>query len=93
MTSNPQRQELIGQLAVIEGHIRGIARMVDQDADCLEILTQTSAVTGLLRSVALDLVGNDLQHCLTQAIQSADPAYRDAKVSEASTAISRLVRS
>ena len=93
MTSNPQRQELIGQLAVIEGHIRGIARMVDQDANCLEILTQTSAATGSLRSVALDLVGNHLRHCLTQAIDSPDPAYRDAKVAEASTAISRLVRS
>jgi len=44
MTGNPQRQELIGQLAVIEGHIRGIARMVYQDANCIEILTQTSAV-------------------------------------------------
>ena len=93
MTSNPQRQELIGQLAVIEGHIRGIARMVDQDANCLEILTQTSAVTGSLRSVALDLVDNHLRHCLTQAIDSPDPAYRDAKVAEASTAIARLVRS
>lgn len=93
MTGNPQRPELIGQLAVIEGHIRGIARMVYQDANCIEILTQTSAVTGSLRSVALDLVDSHLQHCLTQAIHSPDPAYRDAKVAEASTAIARLVRS
>ena len=93
MTGNPQRPELIGQLAVIEGHIRGIARMVYQDANCIEILTQTSAVTGSLRSVALDLVDNHLRHCLTQAIHSPDPAYRDAKVAEASTAIARLVRS
>ena len=93
MTGNPQRPELIGQLAVIEGHIRGIARMVYQDANCIEILTQTSAVTGSLRSVALDLVDTHLRHCLTQAIHSPDPAYRGAKVAEASTAISRLVRS
>ena len=92
MTGNPQRPELIGQLAVIEGHIRGIARMVYQDANCIEILTQTSAVTGSLRSVALDLVDTYLRHCLTQAIDSPDPAYRGAKVAEASTAIARLVR-
>ena len=66
--------------------------MVDGDADCIEILTQTSAVTGSLRSVALDLVDTHLRHCLTQAIDSPDPAYRGAKVAEASTAIARLVR-
>ncbi len=92
MTSNDTRQEVIGQLAVVEGHIRAIASMVTQHANCTEILTATSAVADSLRSVALNLVGNHLDHCLTQAIDSPDPRYQDAKVREASTAIARFIR-
>ncbi|AGZ53819.1 metal-sensitive transcriptional repressor family protein [Mycobacterium kansasii] len=80
------------RLRRIEGQIRGIAKMIDDDKYCIDILTQISAASSALRSVALNLLDDHLDSCVSQAItQGGDEA--DVKLAEASAAIARLVRS
>ena len=79
------------RLKRIEGQIRGIARMVDDDVYCIDILTQVSAATKALQAVALGLLDDHLGHCVREAVQAGDDA--DAKLREATDAIARLVRS
>ncbi|KKC04094.1 metal-sensitive transcriptional regulator [Mycobacterium nebraskense] len=80
------------RLRRIEGQIRGIAKMIDDDKYCIDILTQISAASSALRSVALNLLDDHLEHCVSQALtQGGNEA--DVKLSEASAAIARLVRS
>ncbi|GAA1982860.1 metal-sensitive transcriptional regulator [Isoptericola halotolerans] len=76
----------------IEGQVRGIARMIDEDVYCIDILTQVSAVTKALQSVSLALVEDHLGHCVVDAARESDEAGA-SKVKEASAAIGRLVRS
>ncbi len=80
------------RLRRIEGQVRGLQRMVEQDTYCIDVLTQISAATKALESVALLLLEEHLEHCVTHAIQ-AGGEEADAKVREASQAIARLVRS
>jgi DNA-binding FrmR family transcriptional regulator len=80
------------RLKRIEGQVRGLQRMVDEDEYCIDVLTQVSAVTRALQSVALGLLEDHLGHCVTQAIDEGGPEA-EAKVKEASAAIARLVRS
>jgi CsoR family transcriptional regulator, copper-sensing transcriptional repressor len=80
------------RLRRIEGQIRGIAKMIDEDKYCIDILTQISAASSALRSVALNLLDDHLDNCVSQAIaQGGDEAK--VKLAEASAAIARLVRS
>lgn len=80
------------RLRRIEGQIRGLQRMVEEETYCIDILTQVSAATRALESVALGLLDDHLHHCLTHAAQ--DPSQSmDDKIAEASAAIARLVRS
>jgi DNA-binding FrmR family transcriptional regulator len=80
------------RLRRIEGQVRGLQAMIDDDRYCIDILTQISAVTRALQSVALGLVDDHLSHCVREAIDAGGPEA-DAKVAEASAAIARLVRS
>jgi DNA-binding FrmR family transcriptional regulator len=80
------------RLRRIEGQVRGIARMVDEDAYCIDILTQVSAATKALQAVALGLLDDHMSHCVRQAAEHGGPEA-DAKLKEASEAIARLVRS
>ena len=80
------------RLRRIEGQIRGLQRMVEDDAYCIDVLTQISAATRALESVALELLGDHLRHCMAEAIGRGGPEA-DAKVQEARAAIERLVRS
>jgi CsoR family transcriptional regulator, copper-sensing transcriptional repressor len=80
------------RLRRIEGQIRGLEAMIDDDRYCIDILTQISAATRALQSVALELVDDHLSHCVREAIHAGGPDA-DAKVAEASAAIARLVRS
>ena len=86
------KQAHLRRLARIEGQVRGITRMVEDDQDCLAVLTQVSAVTSALRSVALGLLDEHLAHCVTHAVQGGGPEA-EAKLAEASAAIARLVKS
>ncbi len=80
------------RLARIEGQVRGISRMVDEDKYCIDILTQVSAVTKALQAVSLGLLEDHVGHCVVDAARESDEAAQ-AKVREASDAIARLVRS
>lgn len=79
------------RLRRIEGQVRGLQRMVDQDVYCIDILTQVSAVNKALQSVAVGLVEDHLSHCVRDAV-AGGAEEADAKVAEASTAIARLLR-
>ena len=85
-------QELINRLSRIEGQVRGISRMVEDDKYCIDILTQVSAASRALQCVALLLLEDHMQDCLLDAAQ-AGGAERENKLKEATEAIGRLVRS
>ncbi|MDP9407947.1 MAG: metal-sensitive transcriptional regulator [Actinomycetota bacterium] len=80
------------RLRRVEGQIRGLQRLVEDETYCIDVLTQVSAATKALESFALSLLEEHLQHCVAQALE-AGGAEADAKVKEASAAIARLVRS
>jgi CsoR family transcriptional regulator, copper-sensing transcriptional repressor len=80
------------RLRRIEGQVRGLQRMVNEDVYCIDVLTQVSAVTRALQAVALGLLEDHLGHCVAQAIEQGGPEAEE-KVREAAAAVSRLVRS
>lgn len=87
-----EKQALLNRLRRVEGQVRGLQRMVEGDTYCIDILTQVSAATKALETVALNLLDEHLRHCVADAARtSGDEA--DAKLTEASEAIARLVRS
>ena len=86
------RDELLRRLRRVEGQVRGIAQMVEDDRYCIDVLTQVSAVTSALHGVAVGLLDDHLRHCVADAI-AADSADADDKVREATTAINRLLKS
>ena len=86
------KQAVLRRLRKVEGQVRGLAKMVENDTYCIDILTQISASTRALESVALLLLEEHLAHCVAHAVAQGGKAA-DAKVKEASTAIARLVRS
>ena len=86
------KERYLARLKRIEGQARGIHRMVDEEQYCIDILTQVSALTKALESVALGLLDDHLKHCVVDAARMGGPDA-DAKVKEASDAIARLVRS
>ena len=79
------------RLRRIEGQVRGLQRMVDEDAYCIDVLTQISAVKSALQAVALELLDDHLSHCVAEALSQGGADARE-KVAEASAAIARLVR-
>ena len=96
-THNPwgyaeHKQDYVRRLRRIEGQVRGLQRMVDEDQYCIDILTQISAVTKALESTALKMLDEHLSHCVTHAIEAGGQEAED-KLAEASAAIARLVRS
>jgi CsoR family transcriptional regulator, copper-sensing transcriptional repressor len=80
------------RLRRIEGQVRGLQRMVEDDTYCIDVLTQISAVTRALQAVAVGLLEDHLGHCVSQAVERGGPEA-EAKVKEAAQAVSRLVRS
>lgn len=83
---------LLARLRRAEGQVRGIQRMIDNDEYCIDILTQVSAATKALETVALSLLDDHLKHCVAQATRQGGEVA-DQKLDEASRAIARLVRS
>lgn len=79
------------RLRRIEGQIRGLQRMVEEETYCIDVLTQVSAATKALESFALIILDEHLRHCVAHA--AGDPEQLDEKITEASEAIARLVRS
>ncbi|MGW0988602.1 metal-sensitive transcriptional regulator [Streptomyces sp. NPDC002486] len=86
-----QKDEHLKRLRRIEGQIRGLQRMVDEDVYCIDILTQVSASTKALQSFALQLLEEHLRHCVADAALKGGDEI-DAKVKEATQAIARMLR-
>ena len=80
------------RMARIEGQVRGIARMIDEDKYCIDVLTQVSAVTKALQAVSLGLLEEHMAHCVANAVAAGGEEGTE-KLREASAAIARLVRS
>jgi CsoR family transcriptional regulator, copper-sensing transcriptional repressor len=83
------RDDYLARLRRIEGQVRGLQRMVSEDKYCIDILTQVSSVTRALQGVAVGLLDEHMRHCVMDAAAQGD----DSKVSEATAAIERLIRS
>jgi CsoR family transcriptional regulator, copper-sensing transcriptional repressor len=88
----PSKEDYLARLRRIEGQVRGLQKMVEDDKYCIDILTQVSATTRALQSVALGLMEDHLGHCVSQAAAEGGE-FAAAKVREASEAITRLVKS
>jgi len=86
------KEAVLRRLRRIEGQVRGLQRMVGEEAYCIDVLTQVSAASRALRSVALELLGDHLAHCVNDAVRASGPEA-DEKIEEARRAIERLVRS
>lgn len=86
------KDDVLKRLRRIEGQVRGLQRMVEEDTYCIDVLTQVSAATKALQAVALSLLNDHLAHCVADAARQGGEVA-DEKVKEASDAIARLVRS
>jgi CsoR family transcriptional regulator, copper-sensing transcriptional repressor len=86
------KKALLKRLARVEGQVRGVARMVEEDRYCIDVLDQVSAITSAMQKVAMSLVREHMDHCVAEAVRSDDDGGR-AKLDEAAQAIERLVRS
>lgn len=85
------KDDYLKRLRRIEGQVRGLQRMVDEDTYCIDVLTQVAAVTKALQAVSLGLLEDHVGHCVVEAARESDDAAQ-LKVREASDAIARLVR-
>lgn len=86
------KDDYSARLKRIEGQVRGLQRMIDEDTYCIDVLTQISSVTKALQGVGMGLVDEHLRHCVKDAVAEGDEAG-DAKINEATAAIARLLRS
>ena len=89
VVAQPRKQALHKRLARIEGQVRGVAKMVDEDRYCIEVLTQVAAVRSALLSVALELLRNHTHGCVQNAIASG---RGDASIDELMVVLERLAR-
>ena len=83
----------IHRLRRIEGQVRGLQRLIEDENSCVDVLTQVSAATKALQSVAVQLMNDHLSHCVANAVHSGDADEADRIVAEAGKAIERLVKS
>ncbi|MDA3644075.1 metal-sensitive transcriptional regulator [Saccharopolyspora indica] len=86
------KENYLKRLRRVEGQVRGLARMIEEDQYCIDVLTQVSAVTRALQAVSIGLLDEHLKHCVAEAVAEGGE-NADEKVKEASDAIARLVRS
>jgi DNA-binding FrmR family transcriptional regulator len=87
------KADYIARLKRIEGQIRGLQRLVEEDTYCIDVLTQVSAATKALQSVAVGLVDEHIRHCVRDAAAGDDPVEADRMIADATRAIERLVKS
>jgi CsoR family transcriptional regulator, copper-sensing transcriptional repressor len=86
------KQQLLARLRRVEGQVRGLQRMIEDDTYCIDVLTQVAAVSKALQSVGIKLLDEHLQHCVAGAAASGDSERTTALVHEASKAVERLLR-
>ncbi|HEX9993358.1 MAG TPA: metal-sensitive transcriptional regulator [Acidimicrobiales bacterium] len=87
-----RKDEYLARLRRIEGQVRGLQRMVDEDTYCIDVLTQVAAVSKALQSVAVGLLDEHLHHCVAEAVTAGGPDAEE-KLAEATAAVQRLLRS
>jgi DNA-binding FrmR family transcriptional regulator len=87
-----RKEAIQRRLRRVEGQVRGLQRMIDEDKYCIDVLDQVAAATKALQAVAVELLDDHLSHCVTDAV-AAGGRTAEEKVAEASAAIARLVRS
>ena len=87
------KDDYLRRLARIEGQVRGLQRMINEDTYCIDVLTQINSVTAALRGVSVGLLDEHVRHCVREATESGDAVSADRMVTEATRAIERLVRS
>ena len=85
------KPKLLNRLSRIEGQVRGIARMVDEDRYCIDVLTQLQAVRAALRRVESEILKDHLDHCVTAALVDGDEAERRAKAAELIAVLDRAL--
>ncbi|MCU1503216.1 MAG: transcriptional regulator [Ilumatobacteraceae bacterium] len=86
------KQQLQARLRRIEGQVRGLQRMIDEDTYCIDVLTQVAAVSKALQGVGMQLLEEHLQHCVAGAAASGDTDRTEALVHEATKAVERMLR-
>jgi len=87
------KEDYLKRLRRIEGQIRGLQRLIDEDAYCIDVVTQVAAATKALQSVSIGLLDEHVRHCVREAAIGDDPARADEMIAEATRAIERLVKS
>jgi CsoR family transcriptional regulator, copper-sensing transcriptional repressor len=88
----PTKQALVKRLHRIEGQVRGIERMVEDDRYCIDILTQIAAVTTALEAVGLKMLDDHVRHCVAGALASGDAGDAETKTEELLAAVQRFTR-
>jgi CsoR family transcriptional regulator, copper-sensing transcriptional repressor len=86
------KDTLVRRLHRIEGQVRGVERMIEDDRYCIDVLTQISAVTTALESLAFRILDDHVNHCVADALASGDPAQAEAKSKELLEAVHRFSR-
>ena len=86
------KEALVRRLHRIEGQVRGIERMIEEDRYCIDVLTQISAVTTALESLAFRILDDHVNPCVAGALASGDPAEAGAKSKELLEAVHRFAR-
>jgi CsoR family transcriptional regulator, copper-sensing transcriptional repressor len=87
-----KKDDYTKRLNRIEGQVRGIRRMIEEDTYCIDVLTQVSAVTKALQAVAVSLLDEHVRHCVKNAVADGDQQALETLVAEATKAIERLVK-
>lgn len=92
-----EKDQYATRLRRIEGQVRGLQRMIDEDVYCIDVLTQIASVTKALQGVGMGLLDEHIRHCVKNAAEESarggDDAVFDDKVAEAMSAVARLLRS
>jgi DNA-binding FrmR family transcriptional regulator len=88
----PHKEQLLKRLARVEGQVRGISRMIEDDRYCIDVLTQLGAVSTALEAVALKVLEEHVQHCVAGALASGDPAAAEEKSRELLEAVQRFAK-
>jgi len=87
-----QKDKLLKRLARVEGQVRGVARMVEEDRYCIDILTQLAAANTALERVALEILDDHVKHCVAGALASGDEPDAKAKIDELLAAVRRFAK-
>jgi DNA-binding FrmR family transcriptional regulator len=87
------KQQIVNKLRRVEGQVRGLQRLIEEDTYCIDVLTQLAAVSKALQGIGLNLLDEHLQHCVAGAAASGEGDRTEELVHEATRAVERLLRS